>query len=74
MIALYRPAAGHLRRVAMKGRHWSAVAEAAWASAARFSMRIWMAASILLAVNGHIDETRPSIAGNHGYAQPPHLS
>lgn len=27
----------------------------------------------LAAVNGHIDETVRSIAGNHGYAQPPHL-
>jgi hypothetical protein len=27
----------------------------------------------LLAVNGHIDESVRNIAGNHGYAQPPHL-
>ena len=27
----------------------------------------------LAAVNGHIDETVRNIAGNHGYAQPPHL-
>jgi len=27
----------------------------------------------LLAVNGHIDESVRKIAGNHGYAQPPHL-
>lgn len=27
----------------------------------------------LIAVNGHIDETVRSVAGNHGYAQPPHL-
>lgn len=27
----------------------------------------------LVAVNGHIDETVRNIAGNHGYAQPPHL-
>ena len=27
----------------------------------------------LLAVNGHIDETVRNIAGNHGYAQAPHL-
>lgn len=27
----------------------------------------------LVAVNGHIDESVRNIAGNHGYAQPPHL-
>jgi len=27
----------------------------------------------LAAVNGHIDDTVRNIAGNHGYAQPPHL-
>ena len=27
----------------------------------------------LAAVNGHIDETVRNIAGNQGYAQPPHL-
>jgi len=27
----------------------------------------------LAAINGHIDETVRNIAGNHGYAQPPHL-
>ena len=27
----------------------------------------------LIAVNGHIDESVRNIAGNHGYAQPPHL-
>jgi enediyne biosynthesis protein E4 len=27
----------------------------------------------LAAVNGHIDQTVRNIAGNHGYAQPPHL-
>jgi hypothetical protein len=73
MIALYRPRPG--------GTYEDAAIKTGVGPASR--MRLGFGCAFLdanldgnldlAAVNGHIDETVRNIAGNHGYAQPPHL-
>ncbi|MDP9169007.1 MAG: CRTAC1 family protein [Acidobacteriota bacterium] len=73
MIALYRPQHG--------GRYQDVALHAGVGQASRSRLGFGCAffdANLdghldLAAVNGHIDETVRNIAGNHGYAQPPHL-
>jgi hypothetical protein len=73
MIALYRPTPG--------GAFSDAALKTGIGNASR--MRLGFGCAFLdidldghldlAAVNGHIDDTVREIAGNHGYAQPPHL-
>jgi enediyne biosynthesis protein E4 len=73
MMALYRPGA--------KGVYKDAAMQTGIGSVSRNSLGfgcMFLDANLdgyldLAAVNGHIDETVRNIAGNHGYAQPPHL-